>query len=155
MVTRLVLAMRRWVDSYAQDPRLAVTDKDRDKIDWFRVLPFVLLHMAALTVIWVGWSWVAVWTAVGLYALRVFSVTAFYHRNNFVMALLTFGEGWHNNHHHYPVAVRQGFYWWEVDIAYYILKVLSWTGLVWDLHPVPVRIRSKDLLDRGREGESA
>lgn len=58
-------------------------------------------------------------------------------RNNFWLALLTLGEGWHNNHHHYPSSVRQGFYWWEIDITYYILKMMSWTHLIWDLRGVP------------------
>jgi stearoyl-CoA desaturase (delta-9 desaturase) len=62
-------------------------------------------------------------------------------RNNWMLALLTLGEGWHNNHHHYPNSVRQGFYWWEVDITYYVLKVLSWLGIIWDLKPVPVEAR--------------
>ena len=61
-------------------------------------------------------------------------------RNSLVIALLTFGEGWHNNHHHYPNSVRQGFYWWEIDITWYILKMMSWLGLVWELRPVPKRI---------------
>jgi len=58
-------------------------------------------------------------------------------RNNFLLALLTFGEGWHNNHHHYPASTRQGFYWWEIDLTYYALRVLSWFGIVRDLRPVP------------------
>ena len=58
-------------------------------------------------------------------------------RNNFLLALLTLGEGWHNNHHRYAPAARQGFFWWEIDVSYYLLKVLSWTGLVWDLRKVP------------------
>ncbi len=62
-------------------------------------------------------------------------------RNNFWLALLTLGEGWHNNHHHYPSAARQGFYWWEVDITFYVLKLLSWLGIIWDLRPVPVSVR--------------
>ncbi|MBV6423004.1 MAG: hypothetical protein NAOJABEB_00792 [Steroidobacteraceae bacterium] len=62
-------------------------------------------------------------------------------RNNWLLALVTLGEGWHNNHHHYPSAVRQGFYWWEIDITYYVLKVLSWLGVIWDLKPVPVSAR--------------
>lgn len=60
-------------------------------------------------------------------------------RNSFILALITLGEGWHNNHHHYPASTRQGFYWWEIDITFYILKVFSWMGLVWDLAPVPKR----------------
>ena len=62
-------------------------------------------------------------------------------RNNPWLALLTFGEGWHNNHHHFPVAARQGFFWWEVDIAYYGLRVLAALGIVWDLRPVPAHAR--------------
>ena len=53
---------------------------------------------------------------------------------------ITMGEGWHNNHHYYPGAARQGFYWWEFDPTYYLLKVLSWIGLVRDLRPVPERV---------------
>ena len=62
-------------------------------------------------------------------------------RNNWLLAVITLGEGWHNNHHHYPSAARQGFYWWEFDITYYLLKLMSWLGLVWNLKPVPVAIR--------------
>ncbi len=58
-------------------------------------------------------------------------------RNNFWLALITFGEGWHNNHHHYPASVRQGFYWWEVDLTYYALRAMAAVGLIWDLKPVP------------------
>ena len=61
-------------------------------------------------------------------------------RNNFLLALITLGEGWHNNHHHYCNSTRQGFYWWEIDITYYGLKLLEKLSLVWDLKPVPERI---------------
>ncbi len=61
-------------------------------------------------------------------------------RNSLLLALITMGEGWHNNHHRYPVATRQGFYWWEIDLTYGILRALSWVGLVWDLRPVPAKI---------------
>jgi stearoyl-CoA desaturase (delta-9 desaturase) len=62
-------------------------------------------------------------------------------RNNWFLAIITLGEGWHNNHHHYPNSARQGFYWWEVDVSYYVLKFLSWFGIIWDLKPVPVEAR--------------
>ena len=62
-------------------------------------------------------------------------------RNNPWLALLTFGEGWHNNHHHFPGSARQGFYWWEIDPTYYGLRLLAWTGLIRDLRPVPAAIR--------------
>lgn len=62
-------------------------------------------------------------------------------RNNVWLAVLTLGEGWHNNHHHYPASARQGFYWWELDLTWYALKLMSCCGLVWQLKPVPARIR--------------
>ncbi len=61
-------------------------------------------------------------------------------RNSLLLALVTLGEGWHNNHHHYQSSARQGFYWWEIDISYYILKSLSALGIVWDLRRVPEHV---------------
>ena len=61
-------------------------------------------------------------------------------RNSFILALITLGEGWHNNHHRYQSSTRNGFYWWELDLTYYGLKALSWTGLIWDLKAVPASI---------------
>jgi stearoyl-CoA desaturase (Delta-9 desaturase) len=62
-------------------------------------------------------------------------------RNNWLLAIVTLGEGWHNNHHYYPNSVRQGFYWWEYDITFYMLKLMSWLGIIWDLKPVPMAVR--------------
>jgi len=64
-------------------------------------------------------------------------------RNSLILALITFGEGWHNNHHYYQRSVNQGFYWWEIDISYYVLRVLSVFGLVSDLHIVPKHVRDR------------
>ena len=61
-------------------------------------------------------------------------------RNNLIFALITLGEGWHNNHHRYPGSERQGFYWWEIDVSHYILKTLSLFGIVWELREPPARI---------------
>jgi stearoyl-CoA desaturase (delta-9 desaturase) len=58
-------------------------------------------------------------------------------RNNWVLAFFTMGEGWHNNHHAYQASVRQGFRWWEIDPTFYIIKALSWVGIVWDLKSPP------------------
>ncbi len=58
-------------------------------------------------------------------------------RNNLLVALITLGEGWHNNHHHYPSSERQGFYWWEIDVAHYALRALSLVGVVRDLRRPP------------------
>jgi len=61
-------------------------------------------------------------------------------RNNWLLALITMGEGWHNNHHAYQASVRQGFRWWEYDPTYYLLKLLSYLGVVWDLKKPPVAV---------------
>lgn len=307
----LLTAFVRWFDSEFAVRDLAVeTDEiQTKKVDWFRAVPFVAVHLACFSVIWVGWSWAAVAAAVSLYFLRMFAITGFYHRyfshrtfstsravqflfallgatavqrgalwwaahhrnhhrysdtprdvhsprvygfwwshmgwilskqnfptktrwipdlmkypelvflnrfdilvpvatgfavfyagvfleavfpewgtngpqmlvwaffistvvlahgtftinslshvfgrqryvtgddskNNFWLALITLGEGWHNNHHHFQGATRQGFFWWEIDITYYALKTLSWLGVVWDLHPVPVETLSAGI----------
>lgn len=57
-------------------------------------------------------------------------------RNNFFLALITLGEGWHNNHHFYPYSVRQGFRWWQIDVTYYMLWFLSKIGIIHELRPV-------------------
>ena len=286
------------------DDKAPVTDAQNEKIDWVRAIPFLLMHLACLGVFFVGWSWLAVSIAVMLYALRVFTLTGWYHRyfshrsfktwrivqfifaaigtsavqrgplwwaahhrhhhihsddpedlhsprqkgifwahmgwfltpkaektnfkiipdfakypelrfldrydllvpvllavslfafgelvawgapesgvtgmqllfwgffvstiavyhvtylvnsathiigsrryqtkddskNSLIVALLTFGEGWHNNHHYYPNSTRQGFFWWEIDISYYTLRFMSMLGLVWNLKEVPKRV---------------
>ena len=58
-------------------------------------------------------------------------------KNSFILAVLTLGEGWHNNHHRYPSSEKHGFVWWEFDPTHYALKFFSWFGLVWDLRGVP------------------
>jgi len=61
-------------------------------------------------------------------------------RNNPFFAVLLMGEGWHNNHHYYPGAARQGFVWWELDPTYYSIKLLEKLRLVWNVHGVPQRV---------------
>lgn len=65
-------------------------------------------------------------------------------RNSLLLALITFGEGWHNNHHYYPNATRQGFYWWEVDITYYVLRGMATLGIIRDLKGVPTHVRDQE-----------
>jgi stearoyl-CoA desaturase (delta-9 desaturase) len=293
----ILISIRRWFDADAAADQ--ITDAAIKKVDWFRIIPFVIMHTMCLGVIWVGWSWFAVLTAAGLYFIRMFAITGFYHRyfshkafktnrfwqfifaaignssvqrgplwwaahhrhhhryadtekdihspsqhgfiwshigwltspanfptkmqfvkdwakypelrwinrydivipillatalflggyllqiyapqlatsgpqlliwgffissvvlfhatvtinsfdhmigsrrydtpdtsrNNVVLALITLGEGWHN---------RQGFYWWEIDMTYYLLKVLSWLGIVWDLRGMPEGLRDQN-----------
>ena len=97
---------------------------------WGFCVSTVLLHHATFTV-----NSLAHRFGIRRYATRDDS------RNNFWLALLTMGEGWHNNHHHFPGSARQGFHWWEIDLSYYGLRLLAAIGLVWDLRPVPPGMR--------------
>jgi len=64
-------------------------------------------------------------------------------RNNLWLALLTFGEGWHNNHHRFPATARQGFLWWEIDLTWYGLRLLALIGLIHGLKPLPARVLAR------------
>ena len=305
-IQRLWRGFVRWFDTAAVD-----TDdlKEADRVDWVRVIPFLGLHLACIAVFWVGFSWFALWVALAMYCVRMFAITAFYHRyfshkafktsrpvqflfallgaasvqrgplwwaahhrnhhrhadterdlhspvtrslfwshmgwfmsprgfvtehgkvpdlmkypelrwldrfdllipvalaaaltelghllhlyapnlhtsgpqllvwgffistivlfhctvtinslahrwgtrrfatsdnsrNNWFLAIITFGEGWHNNHHHFPGSARQGFHWWEYDVTYYGLRAMAAIGLVWDLKPVPLALRNARL----------
>ena len=66
-------------------------------------------------------------------------------KNNPVLAIVTMGEGWHNNHHYYPRSVRQGFRWWQIDMTYYVLRSLALVGIVWDLHVPSQKVIDGDL----------
>jgi stearoyl-CoA desaturase (delta-9 desaturase) len=61
-------------------------------------------------------------------------------RNNWLLGLLTLGEGWHNNHHHYCASARQGFFWWEIDVSYYVLRALAAVGVIWDVREPPAHV---------------
>jgi stearoyl-CoA desaturase (delta-9 desaturase) len=61
-------------------------------------------------------------------------------RNNVLTALFAAGEGWHNNHHRYQRAARNGFYWWEFDPTWYVIRAMKAVGLAWDVQAVPKRI---------------
>src|SRR4051812_7092467 len=116
----------------------------------FEVAPAVVL--AVLTYLVGDWSGLVVgffWSTVAVYH-GTFCINSLAHvhgskryvtgddsRNNWLLALFTMGEGWHNNHHAYQASVRQGFRWWEIDPTFYILKALSWAGIVWDLKTPP------------------
>ena len=300
--------IRRWFDTEANIDHRSITHEK--KVDWLRILPLILMHVMCLGVIWVGWSWTAIWVAILLYFVRMFAITGFYHRyfshkafktnrfwqfifgilgnssvqrgplwwashhrhhhrftdteedihspsrhgfwwshigwltskanfatnyqyvaewtrypelrwlnrydtvvpfllalalfvlgeilerfaphletngmqllvwgffvssvvllhatvtinsfdhmygtrrydtadtsrNNALLALITLGEGWHNNHHHYAVSARQGFYWWEIDVTYYLLVLLSRLGIVRELRPVTDQVRNRNRI---------
>lgn len=104
--------------------------------------------LAALCYLINGWSGLVVGFVVSTVILYhgVFTVNSLCHlfgrrrfnttdasRNNAFVALITLGEGWHNNHHHYQGSARQGLYWWEIDVSYYIIKLLYVFGVVWDI----------------------
>lgn len=288
VMSSLLRKLALWFDAGATTETARISTK---RVDWVRVAPFVGVHLMCFGVIWVGWSANLVALAVGMYALRMFAITGFYHRyfshrtfqtsraaqfafavlgasaaqrgplwwaahhrkhhrhsdteldvhspkehgflwshmgwitspanfptdldevrdlakypelrfldrfdvlvpvllggllflvggwpfvvwgffistvflfhctcfinslahrigtqrydthdesgNSFALAVITLGEGWHNNHHKYPGAARQGFFWWELDITYCGLVILQALRIVRDLRPVPERL---------------
>lgn len=75
-------------------------------------------------------------------------------RNNFVLALFTLGEGWHNNHHCCPGSVKQGFKWWQIDISYYLLLLMNKLGIIWDLkYPNKTLLNKKSINNQQAVGE--
>lgn len=119
----------------------------------FELVPAIAL--AVLSFLVAGWSGLVVgffWSTVLVYH-ATFCINSLAHvhgrkryvtgddsRNNWLLALFTMGEGWHNNHHAYQASVRQGFRWWEIDPTYYVLRALSWFGVVWDLKTPPKQV---------------
>ena len=122
------------------------------------LVPPVLLAVAMWLVFgWVGLYWGFFLSTVLLWH-GSFSVNSLLHlwgtrryptsdtsRNNWPLAFVTLGENWHNNHHYYQTSANQGFFWWEIDLGYYGIKLLSWLGLIWDVRTPP-----QHVLDRGR-----
>jgi stearoyl-CoA desaturase (Delta-9 desaturase) len=101
------------------------------------------------------WSTVAVWH--GTFCINSLAhvhgrkryVTGDDSRNNWWLAIVTLGEGWHNNHHACQSSARQGFRWWQYDPTFYALSTLSWLGLVWDLNkPAASLVRGEQRLGR-------
>ncbi len=123
---------------------------------WFLVPPFALGLGMWLVGGWWGVTWFLVSTCLLWHG--TFTINSLTHvigsrryettdnsRNHLLLALITMGEGWHNNHHYYQRSTRQGFFWWEIDLTYYVLRALSAVGLVWDLHEPPQKIRDAHL----------
>lgn len=119
----------------------------------YHLVPAVIL--AVLCFLIAGWPGLVVgffWSTVAVYH-ATFCINSLAHvhgrkryvtgddsRNNWLLAFLTMGEGWHNNHHACQSSVRQGFRWWEIDPTYYLLKALAWCGAVWDLKSPPEQL---------------
>lgn len=134
------------VADFARYPELAWLQR-------FEILPAFILAIACLAI--AGWPGLIVgffWSTVLVYH-STFMINSLAHvrgsrryvtgddsRNNPLLAFLTMGEGWHNNHHACPSSARQGFRWWEVDMTYYLLRLLALVGIVRDLKAPPERV---------------
>lgn len=122
-------------------------------LNTYPMIPAIILGVGC----WWVWDWAGLVYGFGLSTILLFhgtfTINSLTHmwgsrhyettdqsRNNLWLALITLGEGWHNNHHRYMKSTRQGFLWWEIDITFYILWILSVCGIVWDLRPVPQNI---------------
>ncbi len=148
---------RTMVSDLAKFPELRALDRQG-----LNILPTILLALAFL---WLGGGHALVW---GYFVSTVllwhgsFAINSLAHlwgtrryptsddsRNNWFLALLTTGEGWHNNHHHYQSSANQGFRWWEIDVTFYVLRMLQALGLVWDLRrPSREVIEGRDARDQ-------
>lgn len=144
------------VRDFGTVPELAWLDR------WFWVPPLALAAAmyAVGGVPWLVWGFLlptttlahatfAINTVNHLWGTRRFD-TVDESRNNPLTAFFAVGEGWHNNHHRYQRSARNGFYWWEFDPTWYVIRAMGWLGLAWDLQPVPARI-----YDEARRGRMA
>jgi stearoyl-CoA desaturase (delta-9 desaturase) len=143
------------IEDFAKYPELRWLNR-------WHIVPPILLATAVF--LWGGWSalWIGFFLSTVLLWHSTFTINSLAHvfgrrrfvttdtsRNSFVLALLTMGEGWHNNHHHYPVSANQGFFWWEVDGSYYVLKILSWFRLAKGLKKPSLAVLSRNLIKDG------
>jgi stearoyl-CoA desaturase (delta-9 desaturase) len=142
-------------------PRDAAKDLQRDKvmvlIDKYHYVPQFAVAAFLMVIGWaiggplLGLAWV-VW-GVCIRTIFTFHATWFVNsaahtwgyqthetgddsRNNWWVALLSFGEGWHNNHHHSQRTAAHGQRWWEIDLTYWTIKAMSWVGLAREIVPV-------------------
>ena len=160
------------IGDYAKYPELVWLNK------YYLVPPTALAIVVALAGAWVnGGSPLLMFTHHGMSTLIIgfflstvftyhgtFSINSIMHKfgnqrydsgdeskNSLWLALLTLGEGWHNNHHYYEAASRAGFFWWEIDITYYILRTFKFFGLIWDMKEVPKHILHSKNKQEARE----
>lgn len=134
------------VKDLARYPELVWLDENKFVPPMVLAIVCTLLGGVTGLAVWFLWSTVLLWHG-------TFTINSLAHvwgdrrydttddsKNNFILALLTLGEGWHNNHHHYQASVNQGFFWWEIDITYYVLLAMEKVGLVWDLRKPPEHV---------------
>jgi stearoyl-CoA desaturase (delta-9 desaturase) len=130
-----------WLHRYERVPALA--------------LAVICLLVAGWPGLFVGFFWSTVFVFHSTFSINSLAhvlgkkryLTGDDSRNNWLLALFTMGEGWHNNHHAYQSSVRQGFKWWEIDLTFYVLVALSWVGIVWDLkYPPQAVVRNEHRL---------
>ncbi|MCE9498945.1 MAG: acyl-CoA desaturase [Leptospira sp.] len=149
------------IKDYSKYPELVFIDKHY----WLPPVSLaVFLYLAG------GWLWLVYGYAIATFLLGhgTWTINSLSHvfgkqrfetgddsRNNWFLAIITMGEGWHNNHHYYRHSANQGFYWYEFDMSFYILKLLGWTGLIWDLKKPPVHVMEegfkRDAIRKGKE----
>ncbi len=154
-----------WIicDKYNETPPIKDFSKYPELrfLERFHLLPPVALGLAVF--LWGGWSalWCGFFLSTVILYHGVFSINSLTHRfgnrryqttdtskNSFILAIITLGEGWHNNHHYYSSTANQGFFWWEIDISYYVIKLLSWVGLASDVRTPTNRARFKNWYDQ-------
>ena len=139
----------RWLDRYCTVPlagyiALCWLIGGARGVGWWYLVPTVALMHAVMLVNSAG----------HLVGRQLFS-TGDYSRNSIWLALLTLGEGWHNNHHRYPGSARQGFYWWQIDVTYYVLCMLRRLGLIRDLREPPAHILREGRMPVGESNDDA
>jgi stearoyl-CoA desaturase (delta-9 desaturase) len=126
----------RWLDRYWAVPPAALA------VGLFLVGGWWALtwgFLVSTTLLWHGTFTINSLTH--MFGRRRYLTTGDNSRNSFLLALVTLGEGWHNNHHFYQSSCNQGFYWWELDITFYVLRAMEQLGLVWDVRTPPRHVR--------------
>jgi len=144
------------IKDFARYPELRFLDR------WYHLGVFGCMAAAAAIAGWDGFLWgyvvstcalmhgtFAINSLAHVYGSRRYATTDT-SRNNLWLAIVTLGEGWHNNHHHYMSSANQGFFWWELDLSYYVLRLLSWLGVVWEVRTPPAHVINARLVPPAR-----
>ncbi len=151
----------KYIQDFAKYPELRWLDK------YYLVSPTLLGVACWLLGGWSGLFWVFFFSTVCLFH-GTFFINSLTHvfgkvrydsgdesKNSLILALVTCGEGWHNNHHYYQASANQGWFWWEIDFTYYVLKLLSWVGIVWDLRTPPAHIKARTIASEAQKSRAA